>query len=76
MRISLSCVNPTYPRSSGLGQEEKAAEAAILGEAKVEEEGLKSCAPAVQYSLRRLVRGVASSREVSSFPYDSFHSVI
>ncbi|CAM6089353.1 unnamed protein product [Calypogeia fissa] len=47
----------------GLGQEEKAAEAVILGEAKVEEDGLKDCAPAVQYALRRLVRGVASSRE-------------
>ncbi|BBN10857.1 DNA polymerase phi [Marchantia polymorpha subsp. ruderalis] len=49
----------------GLGKEERAAEAVILGEGKVEEDGLEDCSPAVQYALRRLVRGVASSRESS-----------
>ncbi|KAL2622927.1 hypothetical protein R1flu_003132 [Riccia fluitans] len=49
---------------SGLGKEERDAEAVILGEGKLED-GLGDCSPAVQYALRRLVRGVASSRESS-----------
>lgn len=40
----------------------QAAEEVLLG-ASAEDEGLPNCTPAVQYALRRLVRGVASSRE-------------
>lgn len=40
----------------------QAAEEVLLG-ASAEDEGLRNCTPAVQYALRRLVRGVASSRE-------------
>ncbi|KAL3690685.1 hypothetical protein R1sor_004336 [Riccia sorocarpa] len=48
----------------GLGKDDRAAEALPQGEGKVEE-GLHDCSPSVQYALRRLVRGVASSRECS-----------
>jgi DNA polymerase phi len=56
-------VQSAYEKSTQEGDEEADGPSQMEAE---KEDGLDNCAPAVRYAIRRLIRGISSSREVSS----------
>lgn len=64
----LKDVQKAYEKSVRKGENEAGA---VDGTAQMEAEkddGLENCAPSVRYAVRRLIRGISSSREVECFP--------
>ncbi|RRT65690.1 hypothetical protein B296_00017342 [Ensete ventricosum] len=58
--VELSEVQKAYENQRGKGEED----GALQLEAE-KDDGLEDCAPSLRYAIRRLIRGVSSSREVS-----------
>lgn len=58
--VELSEVQKAYEKQRGKGEED----GALQLEAE-KDDGLEDCAPSLRYAIRRLIRGVSSSREVS-----------
>jgi DNA polymerase phi len=56
-------VQSAYEKSTQEGEEEADGPSQMEAE---KDDGLDNCAPAVRYAIRRLIRGISSSREVSS----------
>jgi DNA polymerase phi len=60
-------VQSAYEESKRDEEENEAAESDAPPQMEAEkEDGLDNCAPAVRYAIRRLIRGISSSREVSN----------
>ena len=63
----LKVVQKAYEKGVRKGEKEAGAGDGPTQMEAEKDDGLENCAPSVRYAIRRLIRGISSSREVECF---------